>query len=644
MEKKDNKDRLNMIFIYFLSFIFYELVYQVLIFGVTNLFSSRTLYYSLFALFSSILLTYITRLFKTSIIRRRVMLGAILFFGVYYFASYMFKDMFNTFFSIRLMAIGDQAVAFASTVLVELLKRSYALIIFALPYLFSLRYKRNISYTKKYKLYEFIMLICSILLFVLSININSNTKDLVYRIDNNASDVEKLGVNFSTYLDLKRIFIPIKEEIIVNNIDVVDEEEVKEYGFNKVDIDFDSLIASESNKEIKDMHEYFKNSNATLKNDYTGLFEGKNVIMFMAESLNTIAISEKYTPTLYRLSTEGYEFTNFYTPVNMSTLGGEFQNLTGLFANLSMLSNKFRKGTNYYPYGIGSIYKNMGYDVSAYHANTYTFQNRDVYLKSLGFDNYLGRGNGLEKLMNCNLWPQSDYDMVNVTFDDIISKDKFFAYYVSVSGHMTWTFGSNDMARRNREAVADLDLSEEAKAYVAANIELDKALELVVNKLKEANKLDDTVIVVVADHYPYSMELDTINELSTYERDLKFEVNHSTLILYNSTVEHQVIDKVTTQLDVLPTLYNLFNIEYDSRLIMGKDIFSSSEGLAYFTDRSWITSKGRYNASTGRFTPSTDEVLSDDYVRQINNEVSSRISLSKLIMEHDYYRKVLGGE
>ena len=644
MEKRDTKEKINILFIYFISIIFYELTYQVLTFGISNLFSSRTLYYSLFALISSVLLTYITRIFKTSIIRRRVLLGIVLFLGIYYFASFMFKDMFNTFFSIRLMAIGDQAVAFASTVVIEVIKRLYALVLFILPYLFILRYKRNVSYSRKFKLYEIILLICYIIFLVIGLNVNKEIKELVYNIDNNASDVEKLGVNVSTYLDLKRIFIPVKEEIVINNIDEVNEEEVKEYGFNKVDIDFDSLIANEPNKEVRDMHEYFKNSNATLKNDYTSLFEGKNVIMFMAESLNSIAISEKYTPTLYKLSTEGFEFTNFYTPVNMSTLGGEFQNLTGLFANLSMLSNKFRRGTNYYPYGIGSVYKTLGYDVSAYHANTYTFQNRDVYLKSLGFDNYLGKGNGLEKLMNCNQWPQSDYDMVNVTIDDIISKDKFFAYYVSVSGHMTWTFGSNDMARRNRDAVADLDASEEAKAYVAANIELDKALELIINKLKEADKLDDTVIVVVPDHYPYSMELNTINELSTYERDLKFEVNHSTLILYNSTVEHQVIDKVTTQLDVLPTLYNLFNIEYDSRLIMGKDIFSSSEGLAYFTDRSWITSKGRYNASYGKFYPATDEELPEDYVKQINNEVSSRISLSKLIMEHDYYRKVLGGE
>ena len=645
MEDKKVKERLNMIFVYFISFVFYELVYQLLVFGVANLFSVKTIYYALFALISSIILTYITRLFKNSIIRRRIMLGIILVFGIFYFASFMFKDIFNTFFSIRLIAIGDQAVGFFGTLIVELIKRLYALIIFVLPYLFTLRYKRNISYSNKFHLRELLILIASLGLFILFVNINQSANDLFYKIDNNASNVEKLGVNVSTYLDLKRIIFPVKEEIVVNDIDEkVDEKTIKEYGYNKEDIDFDSLIASESNKSVRDMHEYFKNSNATLKNDYTGLFEGKNVIMFMGESFNEIAVSEKYTPTLYKLSHDGFEFTNFYTPVNLSTIGGEFQNLTGLFANLSMLSNKFRKGTNYYPYGVGTVYKNLGYDVSAYHPNTATFQNRDVYLKSLGFDKYLAKGTGLEKLMNCNQWPQSDYDMVNATIDDIISQDKFMAYYVSVSGHMTWTFGSNDMSRRNKDAVEDLNVSEEAKAYVAANIELDKALELVVNKLRDANKLDDTVIVVVADHYPYSMELDTINELSTYERDLRFEVNHSTLILYNSKVEHQVIDKVSTQLDVLPTLYNLFNIKYDSRLIMGKDIFSNSEGIAYFTDRSWITSKGRYNASIGRFIPNEGVEVDNDYVKMINNEVSSRINLSKLIMENDYYRKVLGGE
>ena len=646
MKDSKEKGKIRMLLVYFLSFVFFELLYQILTFGIVNLFGIKTIYYILFAMISSIILSSITCIFKTTILRRRVMLGNILVIGIFYFASFMFKNLFNTFFSIRLIAIGDQAMGFFGSMVVEILKRIYALVLFMLPYLFALRYKRNISYKKKFRKTDLLVLGISILLFILFININSTAKELFYKVDNNASNVEKLGVNVATYLDLKRLVFPIKEDIISNGgiEEKVEEEKVKEYGYNIEDIDFDSLIASEKNSTVKEMHEYFKNSSATLKNDYTGLFEGKNLIMFMGESFNEIAVSEEYTPTLYKLSHDGFEFTNFYTPVNMSTLGGEFQNLTGLFANLSMLSNKFRTGSNYYPYGIGRIFNNMDYDVSAYHANYAGFQNRNVYLKSLGFDKYIGRGNGLEKLMNCNIWPQSDYDMVNVTIDDIISQDKFFAYYVGVSGHMTWDFSSNAMARRNKDAVANLNKSEEAKAYVAANIELDKAVELVVNKLKEVNKLDDTVIVVVADHYPYSMDLNTINELSTYPRDTRFEVNHSTLLLYNSKVEHQVIDKITTQLDVLPTLYNLFNIKYDSRLIMGKDIFSNSEGLAYFTDRSWITSKGRYNAANGRFTPNEGVEVESDYVKKINNEVSSRINLSKLIMEYDYYKKVLGGD
>ena len=141
----------------------------------------------------------------------------------------MFKDMFNTFFSIRLMAIGDQAVAFASTVVIEVIKRLYALVLFILPYLFILRYKRNISYSRKFKLYEVLVLCCSLIFLVVGLNVNKEVKELVYNIDNNASDVEKLGVNVSTYLDLKRIFIPVKEEIVINNIDEVDEEDIAKY-------------------------------------------------------------------------------------------------------------------------------------------------------------------------------------------------------------------------------------------------------------------------------------------------------------------------------------------------------------------------------------------------------------------------------
>ena len=137
------------------------------------------------------------------------------------------------------------------------------------------------------------------------------------------------------------------------------------------------------------------------------------------------------------------------------------------------------------------------------------------------------------------------------------------------------------------------------------------------------------------------MNINTINELSNYTRDERFEVNHSTLILWNNKQEHKVIEKVCTQLDFIPTLYNLYGIEYDSRLFMGKDILSTSEGLAYFTDRSWISDKGRYVSASNKFTPNDGVEVDDNYVKNMNKIVSARINMSKLIIEHDYYRKVL---
>ena len=99
------------------------------------------------------------------------------------------------------------------------------------------------------------------------------------------------------------------------------------------------------------------------------------------------------------------------------------------------------------------------------------------------------------------------------------------------------------------------------------------------------------------------------------------------------------VDKVGMSIDVLPTVLNLFGIDYDSRIIMGKDILASNEGIAIFKDKSWVTNKGVYYASTGRFTASTD-VIPDGYVDNINSIVNNRVAISRMIVSNDYYRKI----
>ena len=361
----------------------------------------------------------------------------------------------------------------------------------------------------------------------------------------------------------------------------------------------------------------------------------------MAESFNEIAVREDLTPTLYKLINSGFSFKNFYTPTISSTIGGEFQELTGLVAASGFLA-PWKSGTNSFPFGIANVFKNMDYNTFAYHDHTYSFQSRYKYLAALGFDNFLACKNGLEERINCKTWPESDVEMINTTVDDYINSDKpFFTYYVTVSGHGDYSFSQSAIAKKNKELVKDLKYSEKPLSYLASQIELDRALELLINKLTEAGKLDDTVIALVGDHYPYYLSLDEVNEISSYQKESVITINKSNFLLWNSKMDTVTVDKVGSQIDVLPTLYNLFGASYDSRLIIGKDILSTEPGLAIFGNRSWVSDKGKYYSGTGEFISNGEEVDSE-YISYMNKVVNNKVTMSKNIMVKDYYRKVIG--
>lgn len=650
MEKERKQIKLNLY--YFLSLIYLEVLFKILIFGFKGFFKGHILIMLIYLGILSAFLGLISQIAKNKKINFGVSLFILFFLGVWFSVSFVFKRIFNTFFCISLFGLSDQAIAFTNTAIIEILKNSYGIVLFMLPFLVMLvgRFASFNQANKKEIMLNLIVLVSLVPISFASIYLGKDKNESAYKlineVDNNALNIEKLGVSVATYLDIKRMIFGFEEVIHLDNPVIDNEDNIEEtiYRANTVDIDFDTLIANSKDATVREMHEYFKNSSGTLQNEYTGYFKDKNLIVIMAESFNSIAIDPQLTPTLYQMANSSFVFENFYTPVNLSTIGGEFQDLTGLFANLSILNSYWRKGTNYYPYGLGKVFNDLNYTVNAYHANSGYFQDRNVYLKSIGFDDFLYSGNGLELRMNTKLWPQSDLDLVNATVEDFIDAERFMTYYVSVSGHMPYTKSGNAMTRKNWDLVESLDLSNDAKGYLAANIELDRAVASLIEKLREAGKLDDTVIAIIPDHYPYSLDLKTINELSNYERDSVVEINHSSLIIWNNKMETVKIEKTCSQLDFIPTLYNLFGITYDSRLFMGQDILALDEGLAFFNNRSWVTDKGTYFSSTGKFILKEGQSVSEDYVEKINKIVSNKINMSKLIIEKDYYKKVLGSD
>jgi hypothetical protein len=405
---------------------------------------------------------------------------------------------------------------------------------------------------------------------------------------------------------------------------------------NIMAIDFDKLIENETDKNIITMHKYFSSVEPTVKNMYTGIFKDYNLILITAEGFSHLAIDKDLTPTLYKMANESFVFNNFYTPIwGVSTSDGEYVACQGLIPK-SGLWSFYRSGNNYLPFVMGNQFKSLGYETRAYHNHYYDFYSRDVSHPNMGYD-YKGVGNGLEIK---DTWPESDLEMIEVTVPEYINDEKFHTYYMTVSGHKNYTFYGNYISKKNKELVDHLDASEAVKAYYACNIELDKAMELLLKQLEEKGILDKTVIAISADHYPYGLEKQEIDEIAGHKVEENFELYKNAFILWANGRETVVVDRPCSSLDINPTLSNMFGLEYDSRLLMGRDMFSNSSPLVIFANRSFITDKVMYNSKTKEVINLTNEELEAEYIKDINKIISAKFAFSAQILDRDYYKHV----
>lgn len=412
----------------------------------------------------------------------------------------------------------------------------------------------------------------------------------------------------------------------------------KHYDPNVMDLDFDTMAEGTTNSTWKDLDKYFKSVQPTYKNEYTGKYKGYNLIFITAEGFSPFAIDKDLTPTLYKMYREGYQFNNFYNAIwGVSTLDGEYVNLQSLIPKSGCWSMS-KSAKNALPFTLGHQFQNLGYTTKAWHDHSYTYYDRNISHPNLGYDfKALGHGLKIEKT-----WPESDLDMMKATIDEYIEDEHFHVYYLTVSGHLEYNFGGNAMARKHKDEVKDLPYSDACKAYVACNIEFDRAMEYLIKRLEEADLMDKTVIAICPDHYPYGLKDKEISEFLGHEVSTAFELYKSVFLLYTGGMEEPVkVDKYCSAMDVLPTLSNLFGLEYDSRLMMGRDIFSTASPLIVFQNRNWISGKGKYVASTGKFTALGAEPKDlDAYINGINEEVSSMFTASARILESNYYAHI----
>ena len=561
---------------------------------------------------------------------RRITVGLVVFWMLIYSAQLVYYDIFRTFFSIYSMSNGGQVLEFIDIIIVTVFDKIVPILLnfgAAGLAIFLIR-KRTFPVENAGKPCAFytamatVMIVCllsSALLTELGDTGMGTPYEYLHRTNEIKGCVKSFGLLTASALDAKRLAFGFNE---MPQDEAV--EAMNEY-FGEGDV---AAGAETSGRDIS------SGDADSQTNEMTGIFKGKNLIYITAESFTDLAIDKKHTPTLYKMSKEGISFTNFYTPVwGVSTLDGEYVNCTGLIPKSGVWSMTEAED-NYLPFTLGNQFRGLGYVTKAYHNHDINFYHRTKSHPNLGYD-FDGQGGSYDF---GDSWPESDLEMINQTTPDFLTADKdgeiapFHVYYLTVSGHLEYNFGIQDMAAKHEEETEDLELSEGPRAYKAANMELDLAMELLIERLDEAGVLENTVIVIAGDHYPYALSNKEISELRGHKISEPYEKFRSTAIIWTPDMKPMTIEKAASNLDLLPTVSNLFGLDYDGRLLMGSDIFSDRPGLVVFEDKDWITDSG-----TRRELAASEAASDIQYVKEIDSRVADMFKYSAWILDYDYY-------
>ena len=463
------------------------------------------------------------------------------------------------------------------------------------------------------------------------------------------SSYKKIGMLATTAQELRYMLFSGSGSIMITPSSLNISDVPRTYSSNSYNviesIDFTALADSTDSDILKVTDEYLSNAAPTRKNNYTGLLKDYNLITICAESFCPWFISEELTPTLYKLSHTGILFENYYGTFQSVTTNGEYTMCMGLYPDMSRTKtdSSFNvAGTNYLPFCLGNALKGMGYQAWGYHDYIGDFYNRNITHANMGYT-FKAADSGLAMKID---WPSSDLEMMEASIDDYInSGEPFHAYYMTFSGHYQYNW-DNAMSAKNRDAVKDLPYSEPVKAYIACNLELEYALEYLMQRLEEAGVADKTCIVLTNDHYPYGLTEDEYNELAGQTLDTTFEKYRNSFICYVPGLsENIVVDEYCSTADILPTLLNLFGVDYDSRLLAGTDVLSSGLHVAVLSDKSFLTKAFRYDAGTETVIPADESItVSDGLVKTYRLYVDSRFQLSGNILNSDYYAHVFARE
>ena len=454
--------------------------------------------------------------------------------------------------------------------------------------------------------------------------------------------VSQYGLLGYEFLDIKSLLI--KHEETAETFVKQHQTEVTDYSRIIDDTAWETAQETEKNTDYKTLNSYFMSKEITSKNDYTGLFKGKNLVILMIESgSNVLKDYPEYFPKFAKLYNNGWSWENAFSPRNACSTGNnEMTSLTSLYTiNNTCTINTYKDNT--YFEAIFNLFNNANYKTSSYHDYTDHFYYRTIYHPNMGSQNYYDVSRlGIKLGSEYQPWP-SDVEFVEKAVPHFTNEDKYMAWLTTVSSHMTYK-NSSKTGDMYLDLYKDEDWDTAAKRYMSKLKIVDNAIGELLQELEDNGKLEDTVIMLFADHYPYGLSNDAFAQIAKYDTSSNGDTDRTPFIIYNPSLEAKKFDDYTTFVNILPTLANLFALDYDPRLYGGTDLLSDSyEGIVVFADGSWRTDKAYYDATKSKINYIGADKYTDEEIISINTKVKNEMKMDNLAIKTNYFAYLENG-
>ena len=385
-----------------------------------------------------------------------------------------------------------------------------------------------------------------------------------------------------------------------------------------------------------DIKAYFDNKTEVLdNNDYTGLFKDNNLIIIQAESLMNLAISEELTPCLYNMINSSIEFTNFDTPLLIgSTSDSEFMANTSFIPESEGYSVCYKYVNNKFPLTLGNLFKENGYSTNAFHNNYAEYYNRNVTFANYGYD-----------FKDCYALGLESEDPDSAITDQMgwidAEKDRFLTFWISYSGHSPYGLEDVGVNEDNISRIKELyqGLSDEYVSYLAKIMDFDQAVQHFLDVLEWSNKREDTVVLIYGDHSAKGLTFESgtnYNDVFGVNSNDNPEITYTPMFIYEAGIEHQTVDKYCTCLDLLPTICNLWDIDYENKYAFGNDVLDDDyDGFCFDANGNYWNGGFYYDANSDNIT--TKDNYSNDKAQLLIEEFETKRSICNKILKIDYF-------